>query len=48
VKALVIICTLKRSPEPSNTQALAEVVAWRLSEHDVEHEFVRAVDLNST
>ncbi|MEU6516086.1 flavodoxin family protein [Streptomyces sp. NPDC046978] len=46
MKALVINCTLKKSPEPSNTQALAEVVAGRLSEHDVEQEFVRAVDLN--
>jgi len=45
VRALVVNCTLKRSPEPSNTEALAAVVAVRLSEHDVEVDFVRAVDL---
>ncbi|WP_055692918.1 flavodoxin family protein [Streptomyces prasinopilosus] len=45
MKALVINCTLKASPEPSNTEALATVVAERLSEHDVKVDFVRAVDL---
>jgi hypothetical protein len=39
MKALVINCTLKKSPEPSNTHALAEIssvstsggTAWRSS-----------------
>ncbi|MEU6546352.1 flavodoxin family protein [Streptomyces sp. NPDC046859] len=45
MKALVINCTLKGSPEPSNTEALASVVARRLAEQGVEVSFVRAVDL---
>jgi len=45
VKALVINCTLKGSPEPSNTEALASVVAGRLAEQGVEVSSVRAVDL---
>jgi multimeric flavodoxin WrbA len=44
VKALVLNCTLKRSPEPSNTEALAGVVAEALEGHDVETELVRLVD----
>ncbi|WP_406438507.1 NAD(P)H-dependent oxidoreductase [Streptomyces sp. NBC_00631] len=47
MKALVINCTLKKSPEPSATEALASVVAARLSEPDVRTESVRAVDLPS-
>jgi multimeric flavodoxin WrbA len=46
MKALVINCTLKRSPEPSNTEALAGVVAERLEKDGVEVEVLRAVDLN--
>ncbi len=46
MKALVVNCTLKASPEPSPTEALAAVVAERLSEHEVEVDFVRAVDLH--
>ncbi|MFB8757424.1 flavodoxin family protein [Streptomyces sp. NPDC059852] len=45
MKALVVNCTLKGSPEPSNTEALASVVASRLAERGVEVSFVRAVDL---
>ncbi|MGV9640826.1 flavodoxin family protein [Streptomyces sp. NPDC003514] len=45
MKALVVNCTLKRSPEPSNTEALASVVASRLTEQGVEVSFVRVVDL---
>ncbi|MEU6532688.1 flavodoxin family protein [Streptomyces sp. NPDC046928] len=45
MKALVVNCTLKGSPEPSNTEALASVVASRLAEQGVEVSFVRAVDL---
>ncbi|MCW8379625.1 flavodoxin family protein [Streptomyces justiciae] len=46
MKALVINCTLKPSPEPSNTEALAEVVTARLSGYGVQVSSVRAVDLD--
>lgn len=46
MKALVVNCTLKKSPEPSNTEALAAVVVARLAEHGVAVEQVRAVDLD--
>ena len=46
MKALVINCTLKPSPEPSNTHALAKVVGDELAAKGVEVEYVRAVDLN--
>ncbi len=45
MKALFINCTLKRSPETSNTEALATVVARWLEQHEVEVEWVRAADL---
>jgi multimeric flavodoxin WrbA len=44
VKALLINCTLKASPEKSNTEALAEVVADALRAEDVEVASVRTVD----
>ncbi|HEX6229883.1 MAG TPA: NAD(P)H-dependent oxidoreductase [Solirubrobacterales bacterium] len=44
MKAVVVNCTLKGSPEPSNTGALAGVVASALQERGVEVEEVRAVD----
>ena len=43
-KALFLNCTLKPSPDTSNTEALAQVVADELAKHDVESEFVRVVD----
>ncbi|MGW7384428.1 flavodoxin family protein [Streptomyces sp. NPDC054794] len=46
MKALVINCTLKKSPEPSNTKALAAVVSVRLSDFHAEVGTVRAVDLD--
>lgn len=46
MKALVINCTLKRSPDPSPTEALAEVVTARLSGYGVQVSSVRAVDLD--
>ncbi|MGV9556873.1 flavodoxin family protein [Streptomyces sp. NPDC003401] len=46
MKALVINCTLKRSPEPSNTEALARVVVDALEKDGVRVEVVRAVDLD--
>ncbi|WP_449353010.1 flavodoxin family protein [Streptomyces shaanxiensis] len=45
MKALVLNCTLKRSPDPSNTEALAGVVVEQLEKHGVDVEVVRAVDL---
>ena len=44
MKALILTCTLKRSPEPSNTDALADVVADKLTGAGVEVERIRAVD----
>jgi multimeric flavodoxin WrbA len=44
VRALFINCTLKPSPEKSNSEALARVVAEALESEGVETEFVRAVD----
>ncbi|MBZ4322983.1 flavodoxin family protein [Streptomyces huiliensis] len=46
MRALVVNCTLKKSPEPSNTEALAQVVAGRLTELGVRVDHVRAVDLD--
>ncbi|MFD3438909.1 flavodoxin family protein [Streptomyces sp. NPDC058685] len=46
MKALVVNCTLKRSPDPSNTHALAEVVGHRLIELGCDVEYLRAVDLD--
>ncbi|MCF3134172.1 flavodoxin family protein [Streptomyces olivochromogenes] len=46
MKALVINCTLKKCPEPSNTKALAAVVAVRVSDFQAEVGTVRAVDLD--
>jgi multimeric flavodoxin WrbA len=45
MKALVVNCTLKRSPEPSNTEALARVVVEQLERAGVGTEVVRAADL---
>lgn len=44
MRALLLNCTLKPSPQPSNTAALAEVVVDALREHDVEVDVVRVVD----
>ena len=46
MKALIINCTLKASPETSNTEALAKVVADKLREDEVEVTEVRAVEKN--
>ncbi len=46
MRALVINCTLKPSPAPSNTEALADVVSAELRRRGVEVETVRAVDLD--
>jgi multimeric flavodoxin WrbA len=44
MKALIINCTLKPSPAPSNTEALARVVAEALENESVTVDWVRAVD----
>ena len=44
MRALCLVCTLKRSPEPSNAESLAEVVLGALREHGVETETIRLTD----
>jgi hypothetical protein len=44
VRAVVLNCTLKPSPEPSNTEALARVVTDELSAKGVTVEYIRVVD----
>jgi multimeric flavodoxin WrbA len=46
MKALVLNCTLKPSPETSNTEALARVVMDQLEADGVGTEIVRLVDLD--
>ena len=46
MKALILNCTLKPSPETSSTQALAQVVIDELRAGGVETELVRLVDLD--
>jgi multimeric flavodoxin WrbA len=46
MQALIINCTLKPSPQPTNTGALGEVVADALGGHGVEVKTIRAVDHN--
>ncbi|WHT15927.1 NAD(P)H-dependent oxidoreductase [Crossiella sp. CA-258035] len=44
MRALVLNCTLKKSPDTSNTELLANVVVSALRERGVEVEVVRVVD----
>jgi multimeric flavodoxin WrbA len=46
LKAVLLNCTLKKSPEVSNTQALMDIVIGHLHDLDVETEVVRVVDYN--
>ncbi|GAA2977787.1 MULTISPECIES: flavodoxin family protein [Streptomyces] len=46
MRALVINCTLKPSPQPSNTEALARQVVTALQGHGATVDIVRAVDLD--
>lgn len=46
MKALVLNCTLKRSPETSNTEALARVVMRALESEGVTAKLIRLVDLD--
>jgi hypothetical protein len=44
MKAICLNCTLKRSPEPTSTGALAQVLLDALAEHDVASEQIRLAD----
>src|ERR1700704_2113067 len=44
LRALFINCTLKKSPEPSNTQGLADLAISILEKNGVTVDVVRAVD----
>ena len=44
LRALFINCTLKRSPELSNTQGLIDISTRIMQNHGVEVDVVRAVD----
>lgn len=44
MRAVIINCTLKPAPEPSNTEALAQVVAEAMEKLGVTVDWVRAVD----
>src|SRR3954454_1254228 len=46
LKGLLLSCTLKKSPEVSNTEALMGIVANHLDELGVETELLRVVDYN--
>jgi multimeric flavodoxin WrbA len=46
VRAVVLNCSLKKSPEPSNTQMLADQVLSALREHGVESTTYRLADLS--
>lgn len=44
MRAIILSCTLKRSPEPSNTEALAQKLIDQLTQEGVESELIRLVD----
>jgi multimeric flavodoxin WrbA len=44
LRALFVNCTLKRSPEPSNTEGLVEVSRKIMAKHGVQVDTVRAID----
>jgi multimeric flavodoxin WrbA len=46
IHALILNCTLKSSPEPSNTEALAHVLSEALEEGGATCEMIRVVDRN--
>lgn len=46
MKATIVNCTLKPSPEPSNTEALSQVLIDAFEEEGVECQTIRAVDLD--
>jgi len=44
MRALALNCTLKRSPQPSNTEVLTKIVLGALEREGVETELIRIVD----
>ena len=46
MRAVVLSCTLKRSPEASNTEALARVLTGEWEKQGIDCEMIRLVDLN--
>jgi len=46
MKALFLSCTLKASPAPSNTEALAQVLIKQFKSEKIESEMIRLVDLD--
>jgi hypothetical protein len=44
LNGLILNCTLKKSPEPSNTQGLIDIVTGHFGELGVKHETLRPVD----
>jgi multimeric flavodoxin WrbA len=44
MRATCLVCTLKRSPEPSNSESLAEVVLGALRDDGVETDVIRLAD----
>jgi multimeric flavodoxin WrbA len=44
MNAICLVCTLKRSPEPSNAESLADVVLSALRDDGVETEVIRLAD----
>jgi multimeric flavodoxin WrbA len=46
MKALVLSCTLKSSPQPSNSEALAQVMIRELASLSIESEMLRLADLH--
>jgi multimeric flavodoxin WrbA len=46
IHALILNCTLKRSPEPSSTEALGKVMVRALETHGATCEMLRVVDHN--
>lgn len=46
MKAVVLLCTLKPSPQPSNTEALANVLTTEWMKAGVSSEVIRLVDLD--
>ena len=46
MRAVVLLCTLKPSPEPSNTEALARVLTTEWEKAGIACEIVRLVDLD--
>lgn len=46
MKAVILNCTLKKSPEVSNTEVLAKILADELENRDVRVEIIRTADQN--